>query len=115
MFFSVVLLHLKDSPLTSIVLDSAATKFTPEIPEVSCGLKQFTHPSIGIVVRWVNYPFTRPADFLKTILKVLNQSHLDLIALIYLFAEPCWRWKSHILEWDLTLRLPAGAEEHIQK
>ena len=35
--FSVVLLCLKkDSPLTSIVLDSALTKFTPETPGVFC-------------------------------------------------------------------------------
>ena len=34
-----VLLRLKkDSPLTSIVLDSARTQFTPETPEVFCGL-----------------------------------------------------------------------------
>ena len=29
---------------------SAAMLFTPETPEVFCGLKHFTHPSIGIVV-----------------------------------------------------------------
>ena len=39
-FFSAVLLRLKkDSPLTLIVLDSAAIKFTPETPEVFCGFK----------------------------------------------------------------------------
>ena len=49
--FSVVILNLKKmSQATSIVLDSATTKFTPEIPEVFCGFKHFTHPSIGIVV-----------------------------------------------------------------
>ena len=38
--FSVVLFSLKkDSQLTSIVLDSAVTKFNPETPEVFCGLK----------------------------------------------------------------------------
>lgn len=50
--------------------------------------------------------------FSETILTLLDQSHLDLIALIYLLAEPCWRRKSHILERDLTLRLPTGTEEH---
>ena len=51
-YFSVVLLHLKkDSPLTSIVYDSHLTKFTPETPEVFCGLKHFTRPSISIVMR----------------------------------------------------------------
>ena len=45
-FFSVVLLPLKkDSPLTSLVLDSAQTKFTPETPEVFCGLEHFIPPS----------------------------------------------------------------------
>ena len=37
------------SPFTSIVFDLAATLFTPESPKVFCGLKHFTHPSIGIV------------------------------------------------------------------
>ena len=50
-FFSVVLLRLqKRSQLTSFVFDSAAMLFTPNTAEVSCGLKPFTHPSIGIVV-----------------------------------------------------------------
>ena len=35
--------------VTSIVLDSAATLFTPETPKGFCGLEHFTHPSIGIV------------------------------------------------------------------
>ena len=40
---------------TSIVLDLAAMLFTPE---VFCGLKHFTHPSLCIVVgRWVNFHF----------------------------------------------------------
>ena len=30
--------------------DVAATLFTPETPKLFCGLKHFTHPSIGIVV-----------------------------------------------------------------
>ena len=46
-------------------LYSALILFTSETPKVFCGLKQFTHPSIGIVVSrywvnfsfWVNYPF----------------------------------------------------------
>ena len=38
-FFSVILLRLKSRPqLTSIVLDSAATKFIPESPEDFLGL-----------------------------------------------------------------------------
>ena len=53
------------SPVTSIVLDSAATLFTHETPNVLCGLKHDTHHSIGLVVSrywvnfhfWVNYPF----------------------------------------------------------
>ena len=49
--FSVVLLHLKLwSLITSIVLDSAATPFTPEIPKVYFVLKHFTQPCIGKVV-----------------------------------------------------------------
>ena len=40
-----VLLHLKEnSPLTSIVLDSALTKFTPESAEVFFGVKYLTYP-----------------------------------------------------------------------
>ena len=57
---SVVLLRLNLwSPVSSIVLDSALAKFTPETPEVFCGLKHFTHPPIGIVVSkwWVNFSF----------------------------------------------------------
>ena len=46
--FSFVLLCL--SRFNSNVLDLAATLFTPETPKVFCGLKHFTHPSIGIVV-----------------------------------------------------------------
>ena len=38
------------SPFTSVVLDLAETMFTPETPEVFCGIKHLTHPSIGIVV-----------------------------------------------------------------
>ena len=34
-----------------IVLDLAAMLFSPETPEVFCGLKHFTHPSIGTGVR----------------------------------------------------------------
>ena len=52
--FSVVLFHLKKDWvwlfLTSIVLDSAATKSTPETLEVFCELKHFTHSFISIVV-----------------------------------------------------------------
>ena len=33
------------------VLHLAATQFTPETLEVFCGLKHFTHPSIGTVVK----------------------------------------------------------------
>lgn len=55
--------------------------------------------------------------FWEIILTWLNQSHLHVIALINLLADPCWRRKSHILEWDLTLWLPTGTKEnmHIQK
>ena len=35
---------------TSNVLDLAATLFTPKTLKVFCGLKHFTHASIGIVV-----------------------------------------------------------------
>ena len=49
--FSVVLLHLKKrSQFTSIVLESTAMLLIPETLGVFCGLKHFTHPSIGIVV-----------------------------------------------------------------
>jgi len=41
-----------------------------------------------------------------------NYSHLDLIAFVDLFAETCWRRKTHVLELDLTLRLPAEWEKH---
>ena len=51
------------SPFSFIVLDLAATKFTPETPEVLSGLQHFTPPSISTVVRMmrefkcsVNYP-----------------------------------------------------------
>ena len=48
LYFSIVLLCLKLWLLiSSIALDCAATLFTPETPKVFCGLKQFTHPSIG--------------------------------------------------------------------
>ena len=41
-------------------MDSAATLFTPETPEVVCGLQLFTHPSIGIVMSWwVHFHFFR--------------------------------------------------------
>ena len=44
-----VLLRLKkDSPLTSIVLDSARTQFTPETPEVFCGLTPPTPSSLPL-------------------------------------------------------------------
>ena len=45
--------------VTSIVFDLAATLFTPETPKEFCGLKHFTHPSIGLVVRrwWMNFNF----------------------------------------------------------
>ena len=46
--FSVLLRLKKDSPLTSIVLDTALTKFTPETPKVFCGIKHFTHSFIAI-------------------------------------------------------------------
>ena len=50
-FFSVVFFCLKNqSPVTSVVLDLAATLFTPETPNLFCELKHFTHPYIGIVV-----------------------------------------------------------------
>ena len=49
-FFPLVSLRLKESTVTSIVLDLAATLFTPETPKGFCGLKHATHPSIGIVV-----------------------------------------------------------------
>ena len=48
---SVFFLRLKKSlPVTSIWLDLAVTLFTPETPNVFCGLKHLTHPSIGIGV-----------------------------------------------------------------
>ena len=43
-FFSVVLLTSEEE------VTLAETLFTPETPEVQCGLKHFTHPSIRIVV-----------------------------------------------------------------
>ena len=52
MFLSVVFKHLRNwSTFTLIVLDLAATLFTPETPEVFCGhLTPPPPPSIGIVV-----------------------------------------------------------------
>ena len=38
------------STVSSVVMDSALILFTPETPEVFCGLKHFTHPSIFLVV-----------------------------------------------------------------
>ena len=49
-YFSVVFLHFKESPVTSIVLDLAATLFSPESPEVFWGLKHSTYLSVSIVV-----------------------------------------------------------------
>ena len=49
-FFCCVIMSEEGFPFTSIVLDLAATLFTPETPKVFCGLKHFTHLSIGIVV-----------------------------------------------------------------
>ena len=37
-------------PVTSVLLDLAATLFTPETPECFVDSKHFTHPLIGIVV-----------------------------------------------------------------
>ena len=42
--------HYADGGVGEVLLDLAATLFTPETPKVFCGLKHFTHPSIGIVV-----------------------------------------------------------------
>ena len=50
-FFLLFFLCLKkESPVTSIVLDLAATLFTPETPKGFYGLKHFTHHSIGRVL-----------------------------------------------------------------
>ena len=50
-FLSVVFFMSEDSSLiSSIVLDLAATLFTPETPKVFSALKHFTHPSIGILL-----------------------------------------------------------------
>ena len=51
MLFSVVFYIWRSSPpVTSIVLDLAATLFTPKTPKVFCGLKQFIHLSFRTVV-----------------------------------------------------------------
>lgn len=45
-------------------------------------------------------------------------THLHLVVLVDLLAGARGRWETHVLEGDLTLRLPAGTEEegrHIGK
>ena len=57
--FSVVLLRLKkDSPLTSIVLDYALTKFTPETPAALCGVKHFNLPLYPHSGEWIMSAFS---------------------------------------------------------
>ena len=53
-FFPVGFICLKTwSPVTSVVLDSTATLFTPETPEVFCGLTHFTCPSLGTLIGYI--------------------------------------------------------------
>lgn len=45
----------------------------------------------------------------------VTRTYLDLIVLVNLLAGACGRRKTHILEGDLTLGLPAGTEEEDRK
>ena len=56
------------SPFTAIVLDEAATLFSPKTPGLFCELKSFTHPHIDTEVstHWVDYAWTMEYRFKKT-------------------------------------------------
>ena len=59
LLLSFVFIRFKNwSPFTSVVVDLAATLFTPETPKVFSGLKHFTYPSIGIGVS--EFPLLNP-------------------------------------------------------
>lgn len=74
-------------------------------------------PKLTPLPSYTNFAFqinhvTWQESFSEPVLSILKPAHLDLVALIDLLAEPCrWR-KTHILEWDLTLWLPARTEGH---
>ena len=99
--FCVLLLLKSRQPFTSIVSDWAATKFTSDTPWVLCGLKHFTHPSIGIVAsRWwvnfhlsVNYPFKgwKEAKSGNTT-NPRSAIYVHVLCQIWSMLSSCWCW-----------------------
>ena len=95
---SVVLLHLKKkSRLTLTVLDSAPMLFTPETPEVFCGLKQFTHSSIvtGLSRIWVDFHFSVNYPFKSACITIAGEMYktaAELLASLFSAAD-AWEYK----------------------
>ena len=64
-----------------IVLYLSAMLFTPETPEVFCGLKHFTHPSIGLV----NYPFKAEIPTLQIQIIINSPILVVLIPTVHIY------------------------------